>query len=408
MQKICVFTGTRADYGILKPLLKEIAQDPALELQMLASGMHLAPEFGNTYQEIIDDGFNIDAKVEMLLSSDSAIGICKSTGLGLIGFAEALERLQPDIVVILGDRFEAFAMATATMIEKLPIAHFLGLCYGHQLIAHLHGGELTAGAMDEAFRHAITKMSHLHFTSTKEYRHRVIQLGEKPEQVFNVGALGVESIKSIPLLKKEELEQAINFDLSNQFALVTYHPATLEQQGPEDQFTKLLLALDSFPDLRLIFTKANADTGGRLINKMINDYVAQNTQRTIAFTSMGQLRYLSAMCYATLVVGNSSSGILEAPSFGVPTINIGDRQKGRIRATSVIDCQPKLDLIRLALSKGFSFEFQKLARKTTNPYEKAGTAQRITKTIKEFDLTGITKKEFHDLPMLSTNEATNV
>lgn len=395
MRKVCVFTGTRADYGILKPLLKEIDQDPGLELQVVAGGMHLAPEFGNTYQEIIDDGFTINAKVEMLLNSDSPTGICKSTGLGLISFAEALERLNPDIVVILGDRFEAFAMATATMIGKRPIAH-------------LHGGELTLGAMDEAFRHAITKMSHLHFTSTEEYRQRVIQLGEKPGQVFNVGALGPESIKSITMLGKEALEQAIDFSFSKQFALVTYHPATLEQQGAGEQFSELLLTLEAFPDLRLIFTKANADTDGRIINKMIDQYVAQNARRAIAFTSMGQLRYLSAMGCASLVVGNSSSGILEAPSFGVPTVNIGDRQKGRIRATSVIDCQPNIESICQAITKGLSSEFQSLAKKTVNPYAKKETARRITKTIKEFDLAEIIQKEFYDLPLLSSSEATYV
>ena len=358
-----------------------------MTLQILVSGMHLAPEFGLTYREIEEDGFEIDAKVEMLLSSDSPTGICKSTGLGLIGFSEALERLQPDLVVILGDRFEAFAMATATMIGKRPIAH-------------LHGGELTFGAIDEAFRHAITKMSHLHFTSTEEYRQRVIQLGENPAQVFNVGALGVEAIRTLPLLKKDVLEQNLEFSLAEQFALVTFHPATLEQQTGEKQFADLLLALEAFPKLRLIFTKANADNGGRAINTMIDQYVAQNHQRAITFTSMGQTRYFSAMRYAAMVLGNSSSGILEAPTFGVPTINIGDRQKGRLRATSVIDSPPDSKSIQEAISKALSPQFSEAAKQTTNPYEQTRTARQITAALKEFDLAQIVKKEFYDFPKL--------
>lgn len=385
MRKICVFTGTRADYGLLQPLIREISQTPDLELQVLASGMHLSPEFGNTYREIENDGFRIDAKVEILLSSDTPVGIAKSTGLALLNYSETLGRLQPDLVVILGDRFEAFAMAASSVICKIPVAH-------------IHGGELSLGVMDEAFRHAISKMSHLHFTSTEEYRQRVIQLGEAPERVFYVGALGIENIRKLQLFDKDALAKAINFPLATNYALITYHPVTLADQSCEEQFRELLAALDSLPELQLIFTKANADTDGRVINQLIDQYAQHNAARAIAFTSMGQLRYLSAMRHAALVVGNSSSGIIEAPSFGVPTINIGDRQKGRIKAASVIDCQATRKSICEALAAGLSPECKAGAAKAANPYEKAGTAKNITKIIKEYDLKGIIKKEFYDLP----------
>ncbi|MGV1099875.1 UDP-N-acetylglucosamine 2-epimerase [Thiovibrio sp. JS02] len=384
MRKICVFTGTRADYGLLQPLMREIAESPELELQVLASGMHLSPEFGDTYREIENDGFKIDARAEILLSSDTPVGIAKSTGLGLINYSETITRLQPDLVVILGDRFEAFAMAASAVICKIPVAH-------------LHGGELSFGVMDEAFRHAISKMSHLHFTSTEEYRQRVIQLGEDPARVFQVGAPGIENIRKLRLLDKEALARAIDFPLNTDYALVTFHPVTLAAQGCEEQFRALLAALDSLPGLALIFTKANADTDGRIINKLIDRYTQDNA-RAIAFTSMGQLRYLSAMRHAALVIGNSSSGIIEAPSFGVPTVNIGDRQKGRIRAKSVIDCAPTRDAIAGALTEGMSPEFRARARQTENPYERPDTARNICKILKEYDLDGIIKKEFYDLP----------
>lgn len=386
MRKICVFTGTRADYGLLQPLMREISQTPGLKLQVIASGTHLSPEFGNTYREIENDGFRIDAKVEMLLSSDSAVGIAKSTGLGLIDYSETLTRLQPDLVVILGDRFEAFAMATAATICKIPIAH-------------LHGGELSFGAMDEAFRHAITKMSHLHFTSTEAYRQRVIQLGESPERVFNVGALGVENISSIPLLNHHDLGKAINFQLGDTAFLITFHPTTLEHNTAAAQFQELLIALKGFPQFKLIFTKANADMNGRAINQMIDDYVKQYPENACSFSSMGQLKYLSAMKWANAVIGNSSSGIIEAPSFKVPTINIGDRQKGRLKAATVIDCQPTTKAITEALHLALSPSFQETTRTTHNPYEKAGTTRAILREVKEYDLTNILKKEFHDLPI---------
>ncbi|WP_045212429.1 UDP-N-acetylglucosamine 2-epimerase [Desulfonatronovibrio magnus] len=389
MRKICVFTGTRAEYGLLKPLMDEIVKDDSLRLQLLVTGMHLSPEFGMTYRVIENDGFVIDEKVEILLSADTPAGISKSMGLGLIGFADALARLTPDIAIILGDRFECLAMACACLNARIPIAH-------------IHGGEITMGAVDEAFRHSITKMGHLHFTSTEEYRQRVIQLGEHPDRVFNVGALGIENIRNLPLLSKEELAEDIRFDLDVPYFLVTFHPVTLENATAREQFSALLAALDEFKtsqssDIKLIFTKANADTDGRIINQMIDQYVGENSVNSTAFTSMGQLRYLSGMKYASAVVGNSSSGIIETPSFRVPTVNIGDRQKGRVRAESVIDCEPLREPIQKALLKAISAEFHESLQNMINPYEQEGTARNILDVLNKTDLSGIMKKEFYDL-----------
>lgn len=384
MRKICVFTGTRAEYGLLKPVMEKIQHDTSLALQIVASGTHLSSEFGLTYRDIEQDGFVIDEKVEILLSSDSAAGICKATGLGLIGFGESLARLKPDLIVILGDRFEALSMASAATFSGIPIAH-------------IYGGETTYGAFDEVLRHAITKMGHLHFTSTEAYKKRVIQLGEHPGRVFNVGSLGVENIRSLKLLSRSKLEKAIHFSLGKAAVLVTFHPVTLEKKTAQKQFQHLLAALDQFSSLKIIFTKANADTDGRVINKMIDEYVGQNPKRACAFTSMGQLRYLSAMKHVQAVIGNSSSGIIEAPSLRVPTVNVGDRQKGRIRAKSVIDCKPTQKSITEGLRKAMSSDFRRKTLKTVNPYEKIKTAQKIVQTIKEYNLNKILKKEFYDL-----------
>lgn len=384
MRKICVFTGTRAEYGLLKPLLDKISHDSDLHLQLLVSGAHLSPEFGLTYQIIEEEGFVIDEKVEMITSSDSKIGICKSAGLGLIGFGEALSRLQPDVLVILGDRYEALSIATAAMICNIPIAH-------------IHGGESSFGAIDEAIRHSITKMSHLHFTSTDTYRKRVIQLGEHPDRVFNVGALGVENIQTIKLLGRKELEESIDFPLGDLCILVTFHPTTLENQTASEQVDNLLKALAKIEGLRVIFTKSNADSDGRVINFLIDAYHALHPDETRVFSSMGQLRYLSAMKHIQAVVGNSSSGIIEAPSFHLPTINIGDRQKGRVMAESIINCQPETGEILAALHKGLSAEFRNEQCKTDNPYEKKGTAAAIVTVLKECSLEHILKKEFFNL-----------
>lgn len=387
MRKICVVTGTRAEYGLLYWLMKEIQADAQLELQVIVTGMHLSPEFGLTYKEV-EQEFRINKKIEMLLSSDTPIGISKAMGLAQISFAEAYAELNPDIVVVLGDRFEIFSAASAAMIARIPIAH-------------IHGGETTEGAFDEAIRHSITKMSHLHFVAAEDYRRRVIQLGEAPERVFNFGAPGLDNLIKLKLLEKDEFEKAIGFKLGMKNLLVTFHPATLEKSTAENQFRQLLNALDELNDTSIIFTKANADADGRAINKMVDDYVASHNDRTIAFTSMGQLRYLSALQYVDAVVGNSSSGLTEAPSFKIGTINIGDRQKGRIKADSVIDCLPEKEAIVGALNKLYSSSFQAGLSNVTNPYGTGGASANIFETLRAMPLNNILKKQFHDLPNIS-------
>lgn len=386
MKRIGIMTGTRAEYGLLKPLMQEINKDNDLELYLIVSGMHLSPEFGMTYQEIEEDGFEINAKVEMLLSSDSPAGISKSIGLGVIGFADEFQRADLDMLILLGDRYEALSAAICAMVMRIPIAH-------------LHGGELTEGAIDEGIRHSITKMSYLHFTSTEQYRNRVIQLGENPERVFYVGALGVENIKKINLMTKEELERSIHFEIDENTVIVTYHPVTLENNTVEEQFLNLLEVLDRNPKIRMIFTKANADTNGRIVNELIDKYAAQNSERACAFVSLGQKRYLSALKYCRIVIGNSSSGIIEAPSFGKPIINIGDRQKGRICADSVINCGYTQQEIQRAMETALTEEFENKARNCRNPYEKENTAANIISVIKDYLLNDKIKlkKGFYDI-----------
>lgn len=386
MKRIGIMTGTRAEYGLLKPLMQEINKDNDLELYLVVSGMHLSPEFGMTYQEIEEDGFEINAKVEMLLSSDSPAGISKSIGLGVIGFADEFQRADLDMLILLGDRYEALSAAICAMVMRIPIAH-------------LHGGELTEGAIDEGIRHSITKMSYLHFTSTEQYRNRVIQLGENPERVFYVGALGVENIKKINLMTKEELERSIHFEIDENTVIVTYHPVTLENNTVEEQFLNLLKVLDRNPKIRMIFTKANADTNGRIVNELIDKYAAQNSERACAFMSLGQKRYLSALKYCRIVIGNSSSGIIEAPSFGKPIINIGDRQKGRICADSVINCGYTQQEIQQAMETALTKEFENKASNCRNPYEKENTAANIISVIKDYLLNDKIKlkKGFYDI-----------
>lgn len=386
MKRIGIMTGTRAEYGLLKSLMQEINKDNDLELYLIVSGMHLSPEFGMTYKEIEEDGFEINAKVEMLLSSDSPAGISKSIGLGVIGFADEFQRADLDMLILLGDRYEALSAAISAMVMRIPIAH-------------LHGGELTEGAIDEGIRHSITKMSYLHFTSTEEYRRRVIQLGENPERVFCVGAIGVENIKKINLMTKEELERSIHFEIDENTVIVTYHPVTLENNTVEEQFLNLLEVLDRNPKIRMIFTKANADTNGRIVNELIDKYAAQNSERACAFMSLGQKRYLSALKYCRIVIGNSSSGIIEAPSFGKPIINIGDRQKGRICADSVINCGYTQQEIQQAMETALTEKFENKARNCRNPYEKENTAANIISVIKDYLLNDKIKlkKGFYDI-----------
>lgn len=383
-RKICVITGTRAEYGLLYWLMKEIQEDPDLDLQLIATGMHLSPEFGLTYRKIEEDGFQINEKVEMLLSSDTPVGIAKSIGLGVIGFADALSRLKPDILVVLGDRFEIFAAAQAAMMQKIPIAH-------------IHGGETTMGAIDEAMRHAITKMSHFHFTAAEPYRKRVIQLGEMPERVLNYGAPGLDNLKKIRLLDKNHFEKAIDFQLGDLSFLITYHPVTLSAEGPEKPFNELLRAVDHFPNAKIIFTKANADMAGRIINQKIDDYAERNPSRVKVFTSMGQLLYLSAIKNVDIVVGNSSSGLVEVPALHKPTVNMGERQSGRLRADSVIDCEETEQAIVAAIKKGLSPGFKSILKNVISPYGQGDASSKIKEYLKKVSLQNILMKQFYDV-----------
>jgi len=382
-RKVCVVTGTRAEYGLLYWLMKEIQEDEDLELQLIVTGMHLSPEFGLTYKEIEKD-FKIDKKIEMLLSSDTSVGISKSMGLAQISFSEAYNELKPDSLVVLGDRYEIFSAVSTAMIARIPIAH-------------LHGGERTEGAFDESIRHSITKMSHLHFTANTEYQKRVIQLGEQPERVFNVGGLGIDNIKKLRLLSKEEFEDSLNFKLNKKNILVTFHPVTLEDSTASQQFQNLLDAIDKLEDTNIIFTKANSDTDGRIVNIMIDNYSDKHKDNTVVFTSLGQLKYISALQYVDAVVGNSSSGLAEAPSFKIGTINIGDRQKGRIMAESVINCNSDTNSIKRGLDKLYSKEFKNLLQNVQNPYGDGGASEKIKNIIKTTDFNGILKKSFYDI-----------
>ena len=382
-RKICVITGTRAEYGLLRWVMQGINDDPELTLQIIATGMHLSPEFGLTYREIEQDGFKIDRKVEMLMSSDTPVAIAKSIGLCTIGFADALGELKPDLILVLGDRYEIFAAVSAALVARVPVAH-------------LHGGEITEGAFDDAMRHSITKMSHLHFVAAEEYRQRVIQLGEQPERVFLVGAMGIDNIKRLKLLNREELEYALDFKLKKKNLLITFHPVTLEKDNVVVQMAELLAALDKLKDTQLIFTLPNADTGGRELIKLVEKFVEQHSNAH-AFASLGQLRYLSCIFHADAVVGNSSSGLLEAPSFKKGTINIGDRQRGRLQAASVINCMPDQQSITVALKKLYDAEFQASLRQVITPFGEGGASDKVVDTIKRYSIDGIIKKVFYDL-----------
>ena len=382
--KICIATGTRAEYGLLKPLMSAINNEPDWQLQILVTGAHLSPEFGLTFLEIEKDGFLIDKKVEMLLSSDTASSIVKSMGLGMIGFSDALQDLDPDLLVILGDRYEMLALASSALIFKIPMVH-------------IHGGEITEGAYDDAIRHSITKMSNLHFTSTEEYKNRIIQLGENPKFVHNVGAIGLDSVKNLPLLNEEELEKQLEFKFKKYNYQVTFHPTTLDKDSPENQFQILLDAIDKQTDSFFIFTKANADTGGRIINKMIDDYVSKNPDKARAFSSLGNLRFLSLVKHCDAVIGNSSSGILEVPSLKTGTINIGDRQKGRIQAESIINTDVSEIEILNALDKVKSEEFKSIVEHSVNPYGTGETTQKIMNELRKINLGDFSTKQFHDL-----------
>ncbi|WP_188066259.1 UDP-N-acetylglucosamine 2-epimerase [Brevibacillus brevis] len=385
-RKICVVTGTRAEYGLLYWLMREIQDDPDLHLQIVATGMHLSPEFGLTYKVIEQDGFVIDEKVEMLLSSDTSVGVATSVGLGVIGFAGAFERLKPDIVVVLGDRFEILAAAQAAMVARIPLAH-------------LHGGETTEGVIDEAIRHSVTKMSHLHFVSTEVYRRRVIQMGEQPDRVYTVGAIGLDNIRKMNLMDRKSFEESVQLPLRDPSFLLTYHPVTLNQGQSEKAMNELFHALDEFPNATCIFTKPNADMEGRLISRMIDEYVERRPSTCKAFVSLGQLRYLSAIQHVDVVIGNSSSGILEVPYFKKPTVNMGDRQKGRIQASSVINCMETKESVCDAIKQALSPEFRRDITFMNSPYGEGEVSGKIKGLLKEVNLSSLLNKGFYDLSL---------
>ena len=373
-RKICIVTGTRAEYGLLYWLMKEISDEDELELQIIATGMHLSPEFGLTYQQIEADGFSIDIKVEMLLSSDTPVGIAKSIGLGVIGFADALEQLKPNILVVLGDRFEILAAAQAAMVARIPITH-------------IHGGETTEGAFDEQVRHAITKFAQWHFVAAEPYRQRVIQLGEAPDRVFNVGSPGLDHLQYMDWLDRPTLERSLGMNLRSPLFLVTYHPVTLDNQSPSIAMQELLAALDGFPEATVILTYPNADTGGRILIDQINRWVNQNQQRSKAFVSLGQQRYLSLVREVDVIIGNSSSGLTEAPALKKATVNIGDRQKGRLKAKSVIDTQECNQAIVAGIHQALSEEFQAMLASVKSLYGTGNVSRQIKEKLKVIPLT---------------------
>lgn len=378
MKKIAVFTGTRAEYGLLYWLIRDLDNAVDFELQLLVSGSHLSPEFGETASVIEADGFRITDKVEMLLSSNSAVGTAKSVGLGLIGYSDALNRMNPECLIILGDRFEALAVAQAAMFLRIPIAH-------------IHGGEVTEGAYDDAIRHTITKLSYLHFTSTGSHLKRVIQLGESPERVYNTGAIGLEHLNRTSLLDLETLSISLEFSLSSPYFLVTYHPVTLAAESPRESFSQLLSALDHFPGHQVILTYPNADDGGREIIPLLEQYALLNPDRVLAIPSLGQRRYLSAVKHASAVIGNSSSGIIEVPSFNVPTINIGMRQSGRTAASSVYHCEATQQSIIKATTEALARSHDNVI----NPYGGGDVCTQILQVLRETELSVV--KKFHDL-----------
>lgn len=381
-RNVAVFTGTRAEYGLLYWLMKDIQSSQSMNLQVIVSGMHLSPEFGETWRSIEADGFDIDAKVEMLLSSDSDVGVVKSMGLGTLGFADALDRLRPEILIVLGDRFEALAIVQAALIMRIPVAH-------------LHGGEITEGAFDDAIRHAITKMAFFHFVAAEPYRQRVIQMGESPERVFNVGAVGLDHLLRSPRMTPDELSQSLDFTLDGPFLLVTYHPVTALEEDPVRSFNALLSALDQFPEHKVILTYPNADNGGRAIIPLLEEYAQRSPERVKAIPSLGFRRYLSVVALADAVVGNSSSGIIEVPAFGVPTVNIGARQTGRLSSSSVINCAADAESIGNSIRLALNESFAETCKKAVNPYGAGNAVRGIMDVLERFD--GEYHKSFHDL-----------
>lgn len=383
MRKICVVTGSRAEYGLLYWLMKAIEVDRGLELQLIVTGMHLSKEFGLTYKEIEKD-FKINKKIDMALTDDTSISISNSMGIAQNLFAKAYDKLKPDIILVLGDRYEIFSASISAMISRVPIAH-------------IHGGEITEGSWDDSIRHCISKMSHLHFVATEKYKKRLIQLGEEPKRIFNFGGMGIENINKLELYNKNELEKLLNFKFNKKNLLITFHPVTLENNTSTKHFLEILDALKKIKDTNFIFTKSNSDLNGRAINKLIDQFVKNNQKSSIKFISLGQLKYLSILQFVDAVVGNSSSGLIEAPSFKIGTVNIGDRQKGREKALSVIDCKPNKKDIKKSINKVYSKDFRELLKNVKNPYGKGSSSKKIIKILKSFKIDNILKKSFFDI-----------
>lgn len=388
MKKICVVTGTRAEYGLLKPLIKKLDKDLEIDLSIIVTGMHLSSEFGNTVEVIENDGFKNLEKVEMLLSSDTDIGVAKSMGLGMISYSEVLNRIEPDLLVVLGDRYEILSIVTVANVLKIPVAH-------------LYGGEITEGAFDDAFRHCISKMSYLHFTSTEEYRRRVIQLGEHPNRVFNVGAIGAENIKKLEIIDKVKLEKKINLKISDDFFVTVFHPVTLEKNSAENQINELLSAIKE-SGIDTVFIKANSDSNGRIINQKLEKFVKQDPTKYSLVSSLTSEEYLSIIKHSQGLIGNSSSGIIETPSLKIGNLNIGDRQRGRIMATSTISCKPEKESILLGIKKLKSFEFKKIVKESKSPYGDGNVSQKIINEIKKLDTIDL-KKSFYNLTYMENN-----
>ena len=378
-RKICVVTGTRAEYGLFYPVMKKIQNSEKLELQVVATTMHLSQEFGNTYKQIEQDGFLVDAKVENLLASDSKSAVAKSTGLATMLLSDTFTKLQPDVVLLLGDRFETHAAATTAMLMNIPIAH-------------IHGGEITEGAVDEQIRHSITKMSYLHFASTTEYGNRIIQMGEPPSRVFISGAPGIDNIKDIKLLEKTKLESELDWKFGEKSALFTFHPVTLINSDGHGEINQILYMIEQ-TGLNVLFTYANADNNGRMINQKIEEYCQKNPAKYKVVKSLGQLRYLSAMNYVDLLIGNTSSGIIEAASFNKPVVNIGERQKGRLQSGNVIDCS--IETLSQAIEQALSNEFQANCKVLKNVYGDGNASEIIVDVLEIAEISVI--KKFVDM-----------
>ena len=389
IRRICVVTGTRAEYGLLYWSLREISSDPALELQLVVTGTHLSPRFGLTYQQIEADGFDIAAKVDMGLIDDTGLAIAQAMGRAVIGLADALSKLQPDLLVVLGDRYEILAAAQAAMLQQIPIAH-------------IHGGESTEGLIDEAVRHAVTKMSHIHCVAAEAYAKRVIQMGEHPSTVHIVGATGFDQLEKMERLDRTNLEQSIDFTLGKRNFLITMHPETLSDTNAQQQVQPLLDALVAYPDVHIIFTGSNADPTGQGISALLKKFTEAHSERCCYFESLGQLRYLSLLEHVDVVIGNSSSGIIEAPALGIPVVNIGNRQKSRLRAPCIIDCTTNSEAIRNAIEKALTPEHRQLAETKHTPYGKPGAAKHIVKVLRDTSLKNILHKHFYDIPVGGT------